>query len=333
MMKDNDKMTEEELDKELHDLIDEMPENRDLSFDIEKIINKKIRKIVFRTTLAFLGVFAAVFLMISPLMNMAYTNPEKLNKEPDQKVLSSLRAYFEVMYPYNEVASLQIEKVGFSRYMLNMQIIDHRGPIMIGRPNVKIEMFQGNFKVKEDINNMVTKLAGQFEIEDSSGIKKELEKLPESAVIYLSVGEINARPVAEIRKEKIILEWLQVNQPNSEFQGGISMNLKSLFKDTDDRRGITEEELKKIYISNLQELLNTQYMWKDLGLSSGNKMFYNFYNSKEVLQNSLNDAEKIFMLTTKKYCISGSKDQILNYLKNTNIKSIYVDKIRLSSLN
>lgn len=329
-MKDNDKMTEEELDKELHDLIDEMPENRDLASDIEKIINKKIRKTVFRTILAILGVLAAVFLMISPLMNMAYTNPEKLNKEPDQKVLSCLRAYFEVMYPYNEVASLQIEKVGFSRYMLNMQIIDHTGPIKIGIPNVKIEMFKGNLKVKEDINNMVTKLMGRFEVEESSRIKKELEKLPESAVIYLSVGEINARPVAEIRKEKITLEWLQVNQPNSEFQGGISTNLKSLYKNTDDRRGMTEEELKKVYISNLQELLNTEYIWKELGLASGNMMFF---SSKEVLQNCLNDAEKISVLTTKNYCVSGSKEQILNYLKNTNIKSIYVDKIRLSSLN
>ena len=176
MMKDNDNMTEEELDKELHDLIDEMPENKDLASDIEKIINKKIRTIVLRTVLAILGVFAAVFLMISPLMNMTYTNPEKLNKEPDRKVLSSLRSYFEVMYPYNEVASLQIEKEGFSRYMFNMQIIDHKGPISIGRPNVKIEMFQGNCKVKEDINDMTMQLMGRFEIEESSGIKKEIEK-------------------------------------------------------------------------------------------------------------------------------------------------------------
>ena len=41
-MKDNDNMTEEDLDKELHDLIDEMPENMDLASDIEKIINKNI---------------------------------------------------------------------------------------------------------------------------------------------------------------------------------------------------------------------------------------------------------------------------------------------------
>jgi hypothetical protein len=124
---------------------------------------------------------SAIFLMISPLMNMAYTNPKKLNKEGDQKVLSSLRAYFEVMYPYNEVASLQIEKFGFSRYMLNIQIIDHTGPIKIGSPNVKIEMFKGNSKVKEDINDMTTILMGRFEVEDSTRIEKELEKLPESA--------------------------------------------------------------------------------------------------------------------------------------------------------
>jgi hypothetical protein len=329
-MKDNDNMTEEELDKELHALIDELPEDKDLASDIEKIINKKIRKVVFRTTLAILSVLAALFLMISPLMNIGYTNPEKLNKEPERKVTSSFRAYFEVMYPYNEVASVQIEKEGFSRYMLNMQIIDHTGPIRIGRPNVKIEMFRGNLKLREDINDMVVKLMGRFEVEESSRIKEEVEKLPESAMIYLSIGEINPRPVSEIRKEKITLEWLQVNQPNSEFQGGISLNLSCLFKDTDDRRGMTEEELKKIYISNLQELINTEYIWKNFELSSGNTIFS---NSKEVLQNCLKDAEKISVLTTKNYCISGPKAQILNYLKNTNIKSVYVDKIRLSSLN
>lgn len=330
MMGDKDDITEEQLDKELHALIDELPENMQLASNIEKIINKKIRRIVFRTTLAILGVLAAVFLMFSPLMNMGYTITEKLNKEPGQKVLSCFRTYFETMYPYNEVASLQIEKEWFFRDMLNMQIIDHTGPIMIGKPNVKIEMFQGNCEIKEDIDNMTTKIMGRFEVEDSRYIKKELEKLPESAVIYLSIGEMKPRPVAEVRKEKITLEWLQVNQPNSEFQGGISMNLNCLFKETDDRRGMTEEDLKKIYISNLQELLNTEYIWKDFGLSSGSKMFY---NSKEVLQNCLKDAEKITVLTTKNYCISGSKEQILNYLKNTNIKSIHVDKIRLSNLN
>jgi hypothetical protein len=103
-----------------------------------------------------------------------------------------------------------------------------------------------------------------------------------------------------------------------------------MYKDTDDRRGMTEEELKKVYISNLKELLNTEYIWKDLALSSGSTVFY---KSREVLENCLKDAEKISVLTTKNYCISGSKDQILNYLKNTNIKSVLVDKIRLSKLN
>lgn len=330
MMNNDDNMTEEELDKQLHALIDEMPENRDLASDIEKIINKKIRKVVFRTTLAIICVLAALFLMISPLMDMSFTNPKNLNKEPNQKVTSSLRAYFELMYPYNEVATLQVEKEGFSKYMLEMQIIDHTGPIMIGKSNVKIEMFRGNLKLKEDINNMTMKIIRRFDAGESSWIKEELEKLPESALIYLSIGEINPRPVSEIRKEKITLEWLQVNQPNSEFQGGISMNLNCRYKDTDDRRGLTEEELKKVYISNLEELLNTEYIWKDLGLSSGSAIFY---QSREVLENSLKDAKKISVLTTKNYCISGSKEQILNYLKNTNIKSILVDKIRLSRLN
>ncbi len=329
-MKDNDNMTEEDLDKELQTLMDELPENRDMAADIEKIINKKIRKIVFRTTFAILGVLAAIFLMISPLMNMSYTNPEKLNKEPEQKVFSSLRAYFEVMYPYNEVASLQIESKGFSKYMLDMQVIDHTGPVRIGRPNVKVEMFMGNCKVIEDINNMVMKLANRFDMEDSLKVKQEMEKLPESAVIYLSIGEVSSRPVADIRKGDITLEWFQVNQPDSGFQGGISMKLNCIYKDTDDRTGMTEEELKKVYISNLKELINTEYIWKDFGLSSDGRMF-NY--PKETLQNCLKDAEKISVLTTKKYCISGSKDQILNYLKNTDVKSIYVDKIRLSSLN
>jgi len=160
------------VDKALLDLMDEMPENSDLAVDIEEIINKKIRKIVFRTMLAIFGVLAAVFLMISPLMNMTHINPEKLNKEPDQKVLTCLRAYFEVMYPYNEVANLEIEKLGFSKYRLNMQVIDHTGPISIGLANVKIEMFQGHLKVEEDINNRIMKLLGRFEVEESSHIKK-----------------------------------------------------------------------------------------------------------------------------------------------------------------
>ena len=53
---------------------------------------------------------------------------------------------------------------------------------------------------------------------------------------------------------------------------------------------------------------------------------------EEWINDALENAEKIDVLMTDKYCIGGSKKAVLEYLSKIDAISITVDNIRLSSL-
>ena len=76
-MKDMNIKDEEVLDKELGLLLESMPEQENFEKKIDKYIKKKIQKITVRTVLSLLLVIAVLFLLISPVMNAIYFNPEK----------------------------------------------------------------------------------------------------------------------------------------------------------------------------------------------------------------------------------------------------------------
>lgn len=80
-MKDMNIKDEEVLDKELGLLLESMPEQENFEKKIDKYIKKKIQKITVRTVLSLLLVIAVLFLLISPVMNAIYFNPEKLKKD------------------------------------------------------------------------------------------------------------------------------------------------------------------------------------------------------------------------------------------------------------
>lgn len=330
--KENNLSVEEELDKELEDLLEGMPENEALEKKIECKIKKTIQRIAFQTILIVAGSMLALFLIISPIMNALYTNPEKLNQEPDRTMLMILRTYWETTEPYMEPVSLEVKKTGFAKYDLEMQIINHQGAVNIGEKNVWMEMVRGTYKNWRNTGAPMNSM-GRFDKNSFGGKEKyltELKELPQSAVIYVSIGEKSPRALEEFKKENVLLEWIEVYQPNVDFQGGLNMNLAACFQETDIRQNMTTEELKAVYLSNLENLIKYPELWKSLGLNDSHKMFIG--NEMTILKECYEDAKKLETLESKHYCISGKRDVIIEYLEKTEVETIFVDEIKLSTI-
>lgn len=322
----------EELDKELEGLVESMPENGLLEKKIEQKIKKTIQRIAFQTILLVAGSLIALFLIISPIMNALYPNPEKLNQEPDRTMLMLLRTYWETTEPYMEPVSLEVEKKGFAKYDLAMQIINHQGAVNIGEKNVWMEMVRGTYKNWRNTGAPMNTM-GRFDENSFGGKEKylaELKELPQSAMIYVSIGEKSPRALEDLKKENVLLEWIEVYQPNVNFQGGLNMNLAACFQETDIRQDMTTEELKAVYLSNLENLIKYPELWKSLGLNDSHKMFSG--NEMTMLKECYEDAKKLETLESKYYCISGKKDAIIEYLEKTDVETLFVDAVNLSAI-
>lgn len=189
---------------------------------IDKYIKKKIRKITVGTVLSIALIVAVLFLLISPAMNAAYLNPEKLEK--DGTFQSVLRDYYEITRPYIDLGTVNIKKKGFARYNLGIEAYDMTKKVNVGLESVWVDVVLGKYKNWKDPQMLLVSKMGAFDYpssqEDIENLIKEFEKLPESATISLAISEKEVRDVEELRKEKVDLDWIEVYHPNQpEFQG------------------------------------------------------------------------------------------------------------------
>lgn len=322
------KITEETLDQELELLMDEMPEQVDFEKKIDRYIKKKIRNITIKTVCSMFIIIAVLFLMISPAMDQAYLNPKKLEK--DGTFQSVLCDYYEITRPYIEMGTIHTEKKGFARYSLGLEVHDYTKKINVGLENVWVDVVLGKYKNWNDPQRLLLTRMGAFEYpsskEDIDNLTKELEKLPESAKISLAISEKEVRDVEELRKEKVDLDWLEVYHPNQpEFQGGLSLWRVQFFDDSDDRENMTEEELLKVYVQNLKNLVEHPDIWRSLGLPYHTSFWP---EGVEPVKDCYEDAKTLEKLQTKAYYISGRRDEILEYLRKTSIESVSVYDVK-----
>lgn len=320
---------ENKLDQELEALINEMPEQDDLEKKINQSIDRRIRKIVLRTVSAIAAVVLIAFLIINPLMNMIFFDPYKMNEEPNQKMLGVLRDYMETIQPYREVISLEVEKKGFARYDLAMQVADLTEPLVIGGPNVWCEVNFGSYENIIDSEQTLGQKAGRFacDYNKQEDMLEKISELPESATIYLSVSDTVPKSVEELRVLPVKTEWMQVYQPNVKFQGGLSLNPRVLYAGDDDRESMSGKELKEVYLSNLENILNNSEVWAEWGMCDGNGTLY--VAILEILRDTYNDAWSISELTSENYCVWGQRDEVVQFLQENTLDSIYVENVRL----
>lgn len=321
---------ERKLDKELETLAGAMPDQNELEKKIEKCINRKIRKTVLRTIAAITAIVLLLALIINPLMNAYYLNPYELHKGESSVLLSVLRDYWETMQPYTEITSVDVEKKGFAEYELSMQVYNQIDHLTVGERNVKCEVKRGKYEDIEDSNAYLTHVMGRFACEwnEKGEVIEDLKELPASSVIYLSIGLESPKSVDSLMRENMELNWIEIYQPNVEFQGGLSLVMSANINEDDVRREMSGEKLKKVYLSNLENLLKNQEVWKSLGIKSGSTV----YLDHMVLKDTYEDAKEIEILQTKNFCISGKRDEIVAYLEKEEVNSILVDEVKLTDL-
>lgn len=333
---------ENKLDQELDALLSEIPEPEQDEFEkrVEKYINRRIRKIVHKTLAGILVIVILLLGIINPFLNLICLNPAKTN---DDDVISIyhdvMRDYYETTSPFAEIVNMDIKKKGFAQYEIIMTASDHIEPLHFGKSNVTWNMAMGKITHMNDNNGYLASKMGRFDIVhylsmDDTMVQErplkqkyidQIEKLPESSKIFLCLTAATPQTLDVIRSHKVNLEWIQIYQPNVDFNGGLSLRLHALHKETDMRDEMSDKELLDVYLSNLENLIAHKDMWRQFELPSGNTVYCDI----NLIDKTYEDAKTLETLTTKNYCIYGERDVILSYLENTDLTSVFIEDITL----
>ena len=282
---------ENKLDQELDALLSEIPEPEQDEFEkrVEKYINRRIRKIVHKTLAGILVIVILLLGIINPFLNLICLNPAKTN---DDDVISIyhdvMRDYYETTSPFSEIVNMDVKKKGFARYEIIMTASNHVEPLHFGKSNVTWNMAMGKITHMNDNNGYLVSKMSRFDNSwysvDQYGntvqnrplkqnyISKIMD-LPKSSKVYLCLSASEPQTLDDIRSHNVNLEWIQIYQPNVDFNGGLSLRLHALHKETDIRDEMSDKELLDIYLSNLENLIGHKDMWRQFELPSGNTVY------------------------------------------------------------
>lgn len=317
---------EDKLDRELSAMAEEIPEPEKLEAKIIRSINRRIRRTVLGCLLVVACIILGAVLVVEPLISGMYLNPYQLNQEPERTMLYVLRDYYETVHPYRELASLEVEEKGFARYELRVQILDLTEPIRIGAPNTRFEMVRGVYQNYSSAGMPVYNIS-RFTAQwvDQEEMTRKISELPQSALIYLSVSDTAPRDLETLRKLPVTVKWIQVYQPDVDFNGGINLEMATLYEEDEDRREKTPEELLAIYCGNLGNLADHFEIWSQLGLSDGRGTIYDERSLAETWEN----AKTLTSLESRNYCVYGQRDAVVQFLQENSLDSVYVENVRL----
>ncbi len=338
-----------DIDKNL----EELKMEQDVDFDriVDGIIRKKMRKTALGTVLAVLLVLGLIFAALSPILNAVNPNPYKLCDSEDGGSLRDVfDTYYESVMPYVDVTNASVEKKGFGKYKIDLTLMD----MQVSRTwsSAKMEMTRGKLEITDNENMSLMQNLGRFQTKqdylDSGMTEKDyendvredmeyMEKLPESAYVYVSVTDREKRKLTELtamNRDDFYVVWAQIDQPDCAdedgeiMSAGLSLSKKSAQDDSDFREKLSEQELKDVYVNNLRLLVKHHDIWGYLGFSSGEHMVCSEDSAVERMEAMIQDAEKKDSLASYKYSIYGAKEEVLNYLKEQHIQHMTIDKIK-----
>ena len=276
-----------------------------------------------------------IVLGINPLMRMGNFNPFDYysGNSPSQLSLI-LDDYFETVQPFVEVVDVIPKSKGFARYEMEIWIENHRNGVGMNTSTVWCEVNRGKYTNWKDPDGCTRKIL--LNDPNVDYFIEKMKELPDSAHIYLSLTTSTPKEIEALKNEEIVLEWIRVYQPNVDFEGGLSIQKYSMEGDPDYRESysekrifrdeMTEEQLLGVYISNLENLMNHYEVWKSLELVDENTIYY---DKMAVLKETYEDAKMLKTLQTKSFCISGGRDEIVNYLEKTDVTGLLVYEIKL----
>ena len=319
------------LDDELAGL--SMEADEDFDRRIEKIIARRVKKIVIKTVLFILIVAVAVIGCLNPLTRAFFPDAVEMTAiEGDQPLTRLLAAYYETMTPFREVTAVEAASDGFGRYTVYLTVRDLRESFGDERQNVRLSMNWGRLDFEEDENMAGTFELGTFydegasETENPTSVIDDLKKLPQSAYIYVSVSEREAREVSALAEEAGgNLVWLQVYEPQNDFQAGVCAQSSPAAA---GRPGAeTAAQLKENYLDNLRLLQDNISIWQGLGAYSNSSVYPRPAGQIEAAVEAAETGDR-FM--SKNYCLAGARDEIVGYLKSRDCAMLKVEKVKYS---
>lgn len=341
-MKDLDKRLEEMTLKDSWQTDENWQPAENLDATISKAINKRIRTIVLKTLAIVLVILIAIFLCISPVMNMVYSNPLDIHhndKEETSELEKTFSAYMEMNYPYKDLDYINVEKRGFARYTLNMNILDQRGMIHVGaEPNATLEISRG--KVTNGVPAPLVKQLGNFDESsfDRTTTIKDLKKLPDSAVVYAYVKEkkpVSVKSLLDLNKTGISLYWLRPftntsHDDENDFKGGLRIYCNKLETNEKARTEMTENQLKKVYIDNLELLeKNQNYLYLDDFIYDDSAFHLSSYDL-DGMKKYLNENDG---LKTDSYFIEANRQSMLEFITENPDTFVNVSYVNLTNFN
>ena len=333
----------------------------DFEAAIEKAVNRRIKKIVFKTLAAVLACVVALTLCLNPLMNALLPNAKTMNEVTEDDVGNRverteleklLSAYYEVSTPYVEIYTVDVDSKGFARYDITMYITSAIAGG--GRESVTgtLSMKLGKLSIKDDPYHLINPMFGPFawneyyygagtdaeKAEELENLIEEIRKLPQSATLDMSIEAFDGVDVDDLRAQmtgSLQATWVQVEKGYAgsdgyDYLAGLNISDKATAYSREDMRSeLSSEELVKPYLENLRTLKEYTKMYTDaMGLSYNNTLYYG--NVHEILDTLIAEAETMEGITTKKYCITGSRDDIIKYLESGRVETACVDHVSYS---
>ena len=281
------------------------------------------------------------------------TDPVKFNKDEQSTgngqstLLNTMDAWTEFCNPMREIDYLNVTPHLFGKYTINAHVFDLTKPIIVGgKDNVTFSVALSKIKISRDDDGMYgggkdTFFKPDYGESDPKEDISEIKKLPESAWLTVDVYTKNARPIETIIKEAeqdnnddniyndIDVDWALVDT-KSEVQGGI--NLLHVHGTEDACEMMTNKDTKHLhewYMLTVKRMLTHKEFWEDLGLYTPGTNC-TVYTTADPLKKLYKYLQKNPEMNSKYYLISGSKEEILKYIKTHDVFGVNIRNVRLS---
>ena len=328
----------DDLDRRLEDL--GAPEEASMQhaqeelLALEKLIHRRVRSICLKTLLAVAICAALLFGLIHPLIKFSTFNPIPMEEDGRRDFTAYLNAYFGTMTPYVRITGTSIKDTGFGTYDVTLYTLGPQNlrAYMNADSGVHMAIRLGKAEVTSDPTRKLIHIINRFDRDflDRSRLLTELEMLPSSAYIRLSVGLDAPLTLEELRALPAEGAWAQVYDPDVEYNGGVNLAPAVLFNKEPVPRELNEQELIQYYADNLELLLTQPELLTSLGIHSADK---GTYLKASVMEETLASARKLEDFRSQNFCVQGSRDEILALIDQTAPNSLGVEHIFLTPLS
>lgn len=338
--KENKERSQNEKWEEMLKSIAEEPSIGEPSAEqIDKRINRRMAAIATRVVAVIFACMAGALLIINPLTKLGPYNMKRMDRVPAEGGLSELEwylnAYTSMFKPYHEVTNVTVQDRGFGNYTVKIPVVHFGEPTIygdLGREET-YRVSWGRWSAENNASLLVGRsFFAEYMMKTPEEVVPELAELPESGIIYCSL--LLGQPVLPetLRKEGIKLYWMAAEQSASTAEAGIAIACcGGIPEDRIRRDEMTGEELRDEFLQELDIVLSDRNMLEQFGIYGSSENGIMVYGDPYAeLVKIKEEVEAQSKLHTRKICISGKKQDVLNYIEQLGDVKIHVDDVKLS---